>query len=374
MALGFRVGPRPRWSRTPPISPGSAITSLSIPFAPELSPPTGWANLGAAASGNARQRPHAIGSSPPNGCRLSDSRPKAIPGAHTSTLGQTSRQRATTIALGAAPTLAVGRLAQQAGGGRAPANPPIWRCHRKCPPGRSPKSSARGGHRHWPPRSKKPASLWRTRQARQKASDGRSPSPGLCEPRWPRRIVGSRRHCRGVIPPPCAAISRRGHCNQRTGPVHLAQSTWPRPPGPVAKDGFPIEDDSLFAPASGAGGSGGRRDPGKFTPESNQGMSHRGPAAQPSGYRVRQCVFALWTRCPNSVRSTEKIFAERVRRSVRIVQVCDNRETAEFLPQISQTPQKKAGELPPIRAIYGGMSWPILRLGRRRRTERLRRR
>jgi len=109
--------------------------------------------------------------------RLSDSRSKAIPGAHLSTLWQTSRQRATTIALGAAPILAVGRLAQQGGGGRAPANPPIWRCHRKCPPRRSPKSSARGGHRRWTPRSKKPASLWRTRQARQKASDGRSPSP-----------------------------------------------------------------------------------------------------------------------------------------------------------------------------------------------------
>ena len=39
----------------PPISPGSAITSLSIPFAPELSPPTGWANSGAAASGPACQ-------------------------------------------------------------------------------------------------------------------------------------------------------------------------------------------------------------------------------------------------------------------------------------------------------------------------------
>ena len=153
------------------------ITSLSIPFAPELSPPTGWANNGAAASDPACQRPHAIGSSPPNGCRLSGSRPKAIPGAHTSTLGQTSRQRATTIALRAAPILAVGRLAQQAGGGRAHANPPIWRCHRKCPPRRSPKSSARGGNRRRTPRSKKPASLSRTRQARQKASDGRSHRP-----------------------------------------------------------------------------------------------------------------------------------------------------------------------------------------------------
>jgi len=94
----------------PPISPGSAITSLSIPFAPELSPPTAWANSEAAASGTACQRPHAIGSSPPNGCRLSDSKPKAIPDAHTSTLWQTSRQRATTIALGAAPILAVGAI------------------------------------------------------------------------------------------------------------------------------------------------------------------------------------------------------------------------------------------------------------------------
>jgi hypothetical protein len=165
----------------------------------------------------------------------------------------------------------------------------------------------------------------------------------------------------------------RGHECRLLGPPTLQSADWPRPPGPVAKDGFPIEDDSLFAPASGAGGPGGRRDPGKFTPESNQGMSHRGPAARPSGYRGRQRVFALWTRCPNSVRSREKIFAERVRRSVRTVQVCDNLQTAEFSPQISQIPQKKAGELPPIRAIYGGMSWPILRLGRRRRTERLRR-
>jgi hypothetical protein len=43
--------------------------------------------------------------------------------------------------------------------------------------------------------------------------------PGRGEPRWGCRIVGSRRHCRGVIPPPCAAISRRGHCTQRTDPI-----------------------------------------------------------------------------------------------------------------------------------------------------------
>ena len=52
---GFQGRYKARWSRTPPISPGSAITSLSIPFAPELSPPTGWANNGAAASGPACQ-------------------------------------------------------------------------------------------------------------------------------------------------------------------------------------------------------------------------------------------------------------------------------------------------------------------------------
>ena len=67
-----------------------------------------------------------------------------------------------------------GRLAQQAGGGRAPGNPPSWRCHRKCPPRRSPKSSARGGNRRWTPRSKKPAVFrGRGKRAKRRRMEGR---------------------------------------------------------------------------------------------------------------------------------------------------------------------------------------------------------
>ena len=294
-------------------SASRAIPSARRPC-PTPSPRTGWAHSGAAASGTACQRPHAIGSSPPNGSRLSDSRPKAIPGAHTSTIGQTSRQRATTIATGAAPILAVGRLAQQAVGGRAPANPPICVVTGNVPHGdrrNQVRVVATGVGRRV--QISRQVFGGRGKRAKRRRMKGRhrpdAANHGGCAVSLDRDDIpegASRRRARRSLAAD-SAISG------------LTPSTWPRPPGPVAKDGFPIEDDSLFAPASGAGGSGGRRDPGKFTPESNQGMSHRGPAAQPSGYRGRQRVFALWTRCPNSVRSTEKIFAERVRRSVRIV-------------------------------------------------------
>ena len=240
---GFQGRYKARWSRTPPISPGSAITSLSIPFAPELSPPTGWANNGAAASGPACQCNCVMDTSGRR--RIAEQTPLTLPASDPTRLVPVRRTVAVSRTRDPKRSLApiprplgehrgnarrrshcarrlfwrLGDWPSRLGGGRAHANPPIWRCHRKCPPRRSPKSSAHGGNRRWTPRSKKPASLSRTRQARQKASDGRSPSPRRGEPRWRCRIVGSRRHCRGVIPPPGAAISRRGHGHQRTDPI-----------------------------------------------------------------------------------------------------------------------------------------------------------
>ncbi|MEN9635572.1 MAG: hypothetical protein RL077_3976 [Verrucomicrobiota bacterium] len=111
------------------------------------------------------------------------------------------------------------RLAQQADGGRAHANPPIWRCHRKCPPRRIAEIKCARWQQALDAAFKEAGKSLADAASAPKGIGGKVPSPGRCQPRWLRHIVGSRRHCRGVIPPPCAAISRRGHGHQRTDPI-----------------------------------------------------------------------------------------------------------------------------------------------------------
>ncbi len=57
----------------------------------------------------------------------------------------------------------------------------------------------------------------RGKRTKRRRREGRH-RPDAANPGGCASIVGSRRHCRGVIPPPCA-ISRRGHCHQRTDPI-----------------------------------------------------------------------------------------------------------------------------------------------------------